>query len=82
MTEFAGKVPIPRETEVKEDPLGRKVLVVKNLDGFPQADNQRQDPGIYPRDSGGRVLVVKPAKNSGAKGHERLDPNNRNWPCG
>lgn len=26
--------------------------------------------------------VVKPARKVGAEGRERLDPNNRNWPCG
>lgn len=48
-------------SKVEEDGLGREVEVVPNLDNHPYADNQRHDPGIYPQDSGGRVLVVRPA---------------------
>ena len=82
MTEFAGKVYIPREKVVRKDPLRQAVLVVENLDGFPRADNQGLEPGLNDPDSS-QHLVIRPARpEENAKGRERLDPNNRNWPCG
>ncbi|OGE19463.1 hypothetical protein A3J19_02260 [Candidatus Daviesbacteria bacterium RIFCSPLOWO2_02_FULL_41_8] len=81
MTEFAGKVHIPRK-KVEEDLLGRKVLVVENLDGFPRADNQGLEPGLNDPDSS-QHLVVRPAGPEGkAKGSERFIPVRENYPCG
>lgn len=82
MTEFAGRAHRLPEKVVVEDGLGRKVLVVEKLDDYPRADNQGLEPGLYDPDSSQNLLVRPTEPEENAKGRERLDPNNRNWPCG
>jgi hypothetical protein len=50
------------EREYFIDEIGRKIMAIQDIEGFPQADNQGHDPGLYDPASS-HYLAVKPLES-------------------